>query len=357
MITARSALLLVASLAACDHSVPFQSGEYGPDGPFNSGTPARLTFNPGDDFAPAWLPGGAGIVYSAERVDRPDRDRCLAIQPPAGGVILDYACRTSASNDSLDVFEDAAIAGGRVAFVRAASHRFPVPIGPDARALVVGSLSDPASARVLAVPFSLVGGPPFGGAYETAAHIGWLDSTRVVYVAQRERYPRACSSCVPDTVRTGLRLVTVEFGGATPVVTELAGTAEASSAAVGATNDTIYFTRNGDTRVYRYTFASGDTAMVHDFVTGTARDISVAAGRLAAVVGGDVSYVVDSILGPSQVDNGGPLRFVQLATGTETGFGTDTFRLRRPALSPDGTRVVFEDRIAGRPDLWLMIVP
>lgn len=336
--------------------MPFRPGDYGPDGPFPGGLVTRLTFNPGDDFGAAWLPGGAGgagIVYSAERLDRADHDRCLAVQPPAGGVVTAYSCPTTGANDSLDVFENAAVSDdGRVAYVRVASHRFPVPIGPDAQALVVGTLNDPAGGRVVRPqPFALLDG-------DAAAHLAWLDSTRVIYVAQRVRYPRPCSSCAPDTVRTGLRVVTVEFGGSTPVLTEIAGTDSASSVAVGATSDTIYFTRNGDSRVYRYAFSGGDTATVHDFgFAGIARDVSVAAGRLAAVVGGDVFHVVDSILGPSQPDNGGPLFFVTLATGAETVFGDNTSRFRRPVLSPNGTRVVFEDWITVRPDLFLMSVP
>jgi hypothetical protein len=351
--TARYALLLVAGLAGCDHSFPFQSGEYGPDGPFGSGVPTRLTLNPGHDFGAAWLPGGAGIMYSAERLDRADRDRCLAVQPPAGGVVTAYSCRTTAANDSLDVFENAAVSdGGRVAYVRVASHRFPVPLGPDALALVVGTVNDPAAGTVVRpMPFALADG-------DAAAHIAWLDETRLIYVAQRVRYPIPCRGCAPDTVSTGLRVVMIDLGGSGPVLTEIAGTDSASSVAVGATSDTIYFTRNGDSRVYRYAFSGGDTATVHDFgFAGIARDLSVAAGRLVAVVGGDVSYVVDSILGPSQIDNGGPLCFVTLATGAETVFGADTSRFRRPALSPDGTRVAFEDWITQRPDLFLMSVP
>lgn len=292
-------------------------------------------------------------MYSTERLDRADRDRCLAVQPPAGGVVTAYACRTTAANDSLDVFESAAISGdGRVAYVRVASHRFPVPLGPDAQALVVGTLDDPAGGSVVRLqPFALLDG-------DAAAHIAWLDGTRVIYVAQRVRYRLPCRSCAPDTVRTGLRVVMIELGGIAPVLTEIAGTDSASSVAVGATSDTIYFTRNGDSRVYRYAFSGGDTAGVHDFsVAGIARDVSVAAGRLAAVVGGDVIYVADSILGPSQVDHGGPLFFVTLATGAETVFGSDSSRFRRPVLSPDGTRVAFEDWITLRPDLFLMNVP
>lgn len=354
MLNVRCLLLVAAGVSACDHSEPFRPGAYGPDGPRTSGPLVQLTYNVGEDIGPAWRPDGA-IVYSAERQDRADRDRCLALQPAGGGAVSVYSCRTTAANDSLDVFEGAAFGpDGRVAYARAASHRFPIPIGPDAQALVVGTLEDPSGARVLRpLPHSVSDGP-----YEAVASIAWLGSTRLMFLAQRVRYPRPCSSCAPDTVRTGLRLVTIEFSGSVPVLAELAGTDSVSSAAVSASPDTIYFTRNGDSRVYRYALSSGDTATVHDFgASGIARDVSVAAGRLAAVVGGDVFFVADPILGPSQVDNGGPLRFVILATGAESVLGADTSRFRRPALSPDGTRVVYEDWTAGRSNVWLADVP
>src|SRR5947199_248890 len=83
-----------------------------PAGPLGTGAALRLTYNPGTDLAPLWLPGGSGaggILYTAERVDRADHDRCFAILPPAGGAIERYVCRTSAADDSVDVFENAAL--------------------------------------------------------------------------------------------------------------------------------------------------------------------------------------------------------------------------------------------------------
>jgi len=44
-------------------------------------------------------------------------------------------------------------------------------------------------------------------------------------------------------------------------------------------------------------FSSGATDTLYDFLFGIARDVSVATGKLAAIVGGAVSYTVDSILG------------------------------------------------------------
>jgi len=361
--SARSAVLaavwLAAAVVACGHTAPFGPGVYTPNGPLGGGATLRLTYNPGTDLAPAWLPSGGGILYSAERLDRVDRDRCFAVLPPAGGAIERYVCRTSAADDSVDVFEGAALASdGQIAYVRARSHRLPGrPISPDVQALVVATLADPNNVRVLR-PLAYTAPPPSGRIHEGISHIGWLAQSRLVYLGEHVTYPQACSNCPRDTVRTGIEVVTLDFAGATPVLAVVPTTDSASSVAVGATGDTIYFTRNGDSRVYRYVFSSGQTDTVHDFgAAGIARDVGLANGRLVAVVGGDVTYVVDTVLGASQVDHGGELHIVTLGTGAETVLGDSTSRFRRPAFSPDGTRLATELWANGRADLWLLDVP
>ena len=102
----RHGLLLVASLAACEHSSPFHPGTYAPTGPLGSGSPLRLTYSPGQDLTPVWLPDGSGILYSRERVDRRDRDRCLARLPAGGGAITGELCdRIPAADDSTDAYQ------------------------------------------------------------------------------------------------------------------------------------------------------------------------------------------------------------------------------------------------------------
>ncbi len=358
----RSAVLaalcwLAAAITACEHTATFAPGSYTPNGPFGSGPPLRLTYNLGTDLSPLWLPGGGGILYTAERVDRVDHDHCFAILPSGGGTITRYECPSTAPNDSIDVFDDAALSpDGRIAYVRASSSRLPVkPIVPQVEGLVVAPLADPHNAiEVRSLDYTA----PSGRLHQGISHIGWLSPTRLVYLGQRVTYPQACSSCAPDTVRTGIEITTLDVSGATPVLAIVPATDSASSVAVGGTGDTIYFSRNGDSRVYRYTFSSGQTDTIHDFsAAGIARDVGVAAGRLVAVVGGDVTYVVDTVLGASQVDRGGEIHVVTLSSGAEAVIGNVTSRFRRPALSPDGTRVVVEVQTLGSGDLWLLDVP
>ena len=226
---------------------------------------------------------------------------------------------------------------------------------PQVEGLVVAPLADPANAIELR---SLDYTAPSDHLHQGISHIGWLSPTRLVYLGERVTYPQACGGCAPDTVRTGIEITTLDFSGATPVLAIVPGTDSASSVAVGGTGDTIYFSRNGDSRVYRYTFSSGQTDTVHDFAAvGIARDVDVSAGRLVAIVGGDVTYIVDTILGASQVDRGGEIHVVTLASGAETVIGNSTSRFRRPALSADGTRVVVVVQTLGSGDLWLLDVP
>lgn len=327
----RAAVVLAMLLAACEHSAPFRPGVYGPDGPLSPGSFTRITFNPGEDRWPTWLPGDAGILYAAERRDRADRDRCFATQPPGGGAITRYACATPAADDSLNVFESPAFGpGGRIAYVRVSSIRFPFPpLGPQAQALVVATLDDPNEALVLRpIPYTA----PWGRTHEAVSHVGWVDGTRLVYLAEQVRYPRACSNCPIDTVRTGLEIVVLDFGGATPVTALVPGTDSATSVAVGATGDTIYYTIAGDGRVFRRSLSSGDTGVVHDFGSGrNARDARVVGGRLVAVVDGSGAA-------------GGDLHVVDLATGADalapTIAGGASVWYSRPAVSADGRRVV-----------------
>jgi len=348
----RRAALVVLLLAACDHGVPFVPDDYSPNGPFSPTPPIRLTLNPATDLTPTWLADGSGILYSAERLDRGDRDHCLAELPPDGGAIRRWACRATAPDDSINVLEDPAVSSDdRVVYVRAAgSLQLGRPLGPSTQELVLASLAAPET------PLRVLQSIPPGDAI---SHIGWLGPSRLVYLEEVVRYPRACSSCVPDTVRTGLQLVTLDFTAPTPVLAVVPGTDGASSVVVGATGDTIYFTRNGDSRVYRRAFSSSQTDTVFDFsLAGIARDVDVANGRLVAVVGGDVAYAFDSILGESQRDRGGQLHVVTLAGGADTVVGDPSRLYRRPSFRPPaGLRLVAEQWLGGFSDLWLVDVP
>ena len=76
-----------------------------------------------------------------------------------------------------------------------------------------------------------------------------------------------------------------------------------------------------------------------------------------AVVGGAVIDSIDPFNGHIQVDSGGPLFVADLVSGTDSMVADTSFRFRRPALSPDGRRVVAERRLINVSDLWLVVLP
>ncbi len=305
---------------------------------------------------PAWLPDGSGFLLSRERLDRPDRDRCLALMPADGAPISGELCnRAAAAADSVDVYEAAAAAAdGRLTYVQASSPRVPRTVTPRSQALVLSRLDGEGGARpLLSIPYP----GPSGRAHEGISQVRWLGPDALVYLAERVAYPRPCETCALDTLRWGLEVVRLDLSAPTPVAIMLTGTDQASSVAA-AGSDTVYYTINGDSRVRRYVLSRDSTSVVHDFgPAGIARDVQVAAGRLVAVVGGAVSFGVDPVFGPIQRDVGGALLLVNLATGAETLLSDSTMALRRPALAPDGRTVVAE-RVVGRAfDLWMWELP
>ena len=147
----------------------------------------------------------------------------------------------------------------------------------------------------------------------------------------------------------------MDLSASAPIFTLLPGSDQASSVAVA--GDTIYFTVDGDSRVFRLTSLT-NVSVVHDFGGLIARDVQVLPGRLVAVVGGNVSYTMDPTLGTMvQRDGGGPLHLVNLQTGGDVQFTPDTLLFRHPALSPSGDNLIAELVTDTTTDLWMVSVP
>ncbi len=360
----RRALLLGAVLvAACDHGHAMRVPTFGSVDPRGSGSPTPLTLSGGSDHWPAWLADGSAIVYSAERLDRPDRDWCLAFLPPSGGRITRTICEnTLAGVDSTDTYQSAAPANdGRVLFARSSGRRGDAAATEQqarSRGLMVGSLRGPLDARQLfSIPFT-VGAVTYTG----LSQIDWAGPATIVYRA--DFLGLLCLVPVPNCpqafVQSGLAIIRQSLDD--PATREvLPGTDYASSAWVADDGGTLYYTLGGDSRVYRMDLATLGSSVVHDFgAAGIARDVQVRGTRLVAVVGGSaVSYGFNvSVATNIQIDSlGGDIRVVDLLAGTETSLAVPGLLFRHPALSPAGDRVVAESRSAGSWDLWLFEVP
>jgi len=329
-------LLLVL---ACGHTDPFSSPPYGTDLPFDPTPPVRLTLNTAADRGASWLPDGSGILYSAQQLGRPDADVCLAELPASGGTQRRLVCDLSRlGRDTANAIESPAVSTeGRLAFVKASS----LIHGRDPRseALALAPTLDPSTAvEVQRIPYTVPGEPQVSG----VAHLRWVGRDRLVYVAGLAVRREPCRTCETDTIATGLwvALLDVSAPGMPPAA--VPGTDFASGVSPGASEDEIYYTLGGDTRVFRRVLSSGDVSVAHDFgPAGIARDVDVAGGRLTAIVGGRVAFSVDPTLGPTQWDSGGMVHVVELSSGTDVVLpGPGLFR--RPALSPAGDRIVAE---------------
>ena len=355
-------LAVVAAALACSHGEPFTPADQGTDAPFASGSPRRLTFSPADDRTPAWLPDGSGIIYSSERTDRRDADRCLRILPPEGGRVTRTLCNTiEVYDDSTDRYESPAVStDGRILFLRAISW-IGLQKGPQLR-LMLGRIEDPVSAvEVTRVPYAA----PNGRVHSHVSQIRWLDATRFVYLAEELFYEG--STFFPDTFTTGRDIMRGEVTGETAVLDIVPGTTDASGVAVGDDGDTIYFTLGGDSRVYRRSLSTGEQSVIHDFGE-IARDVQVHGNTLVAIVGRSVFWSDEAAHGWTQRDEGGDLVVVDLVTGAVTRHAYAETLFRRPAISPAGDRVVVEaspfapphitadsdfNATNHRPDLWL----
>jgi len=332
---ALAALLALVTPAACEHAQPFSAGTPEPNVPYAAAFPRLLTFNPGADLTPAWLPDGSAFVY-AFSLDRADRDLCLGMLPAEGGHRLRVICHTppALDGDSTNALLEPAVGPDSVlAYLRESSLLGAV--APRRRELVAASLAAPDPGRVVvSFPYTA----PDGLLHTGASHIHWLGPTALAYIADDVTYQT--QGTFADTIVTPLEIVRVDLSGASPVLTVVPGTAGATSLALDSAGAMIY-TLPGDTRVYRLAPGGGAAAVLYDYGSaGVPSEVQVRGKVLLALIDGRLTRATlgDSVLVP-------------MASPDSTRI------LGRPALAPSGTRVVVE--LSGGPpaDLWLLEVP
>jgi hypothetical protein len=337
----RLVLVTIFSLAGCGHSEPFTPEDFDTDAPFDPTPPIQLTLNRGPDRRAAWLPDGSALLYSAQLEGTRDHDVCLAVLPPAGGRQRSLSCNLTATGDQrTESLESAAAAtDGRLAFI-AASGAIGALV-PTVQELSLATVADPATrTSLLAIPYTLPGRPTHGG----ISQLRWLGPNRLVYLGEAVNVLSLCDGCERDTVHSGLDAVWLDLAGGI-ILQAIAGTDNASGVSPGSSEDEVYYTLNGDTRVYRETLSTGEATVVFDFgAAGVARDVHVVGTRIAAVVGGRVHFTEDPILGPTQFDSGGVVHVVDLSDNSDVALTepSDLGLYRRPQLSPAGSQVVVE---------------
>ena len=332
--------LAAAVLAlACGHTEPFASPPYGSEAPFDPSPPRRLTFNPAADRAPAWLADGSGLVYSAQQVDRPDNDVCLAVLPPTGGSQRALHCDFPGGETRTDAIESAAPGPtGWLAFVSASGTLG--ASGSSSEGIALGPSLDPRNAAMVrAFPVTPEGSTP----QNSAEYLRWLDQTRLVWVGQQVRVRAECSLCPLDTLRLPQAVTVFDASQPGSAATAVPFTDGATGVGAGPAGDMVYYTIRGDTRIFRHTLSTGGAIVVFDYgAAGIVRDVHAAGNRLAAIVGGRIAYVTDPQFGPMHVDSGGVVHVLDLNTMEDLALDGGDRLFRRPALSPAGDALVAE---------------
>jgi hypothetical protein len=326
---------LAAALVACGHSDAFTPVDPGSTGPFAAGEPARLTYSDADDLTPAWLADGSGVAYSFAKGGAGESDRCIGVLPPDGGQRIAERCsRAFGEADSVDIFgEPAPLPDGRMAWVHGAKRRDALGGSVYQRLELGGADARTPTSVLVTLPFALSD----GNARAWISQLRWLDATHGIFVAGDSG-----NLGVGATYTSGRELVRISVTGGGATLDPVPNTAEASSVAVGESPDVVYFTRNGDSRVYRLQLSSAAITIAHDFgAEGIARDVQVGNGTLWAVVGGLVQLVGLPQGGVAQVDRGGQIVAVDLAGGTERLHDVNPLILfRRLAVAPAGAALV-----------------
>ncbi|HWO90160.1 MAG TPA: hypothetical protein VNL98_13525, partial [Gemmatimonadales bacterium] len=239
----------------------------------------------------------------------------------------------------------AAAPDGRIAFVY--TRRRAEAAGFSSYQLVLGSLRFGGATRLLAeLPFTLDGEPTYNG----ISHLRWLSPDTIIYRGDFEG--RVCLSgppCAAYEARSGRGLVLHRLSTGERQL--IPGTRYASSVTVSEPG-VILYTLGGDTRVFRRNLATGVVTVVYDAGSDIVREVEAAGNRLVLLAGGSVSFYEIESVGLIQVDRGGQIRVLDLATGEVTVVDLSA-PWRQLALSPDGRRLVAES--SG--DLFLLELP
>lgn len=257
----RPLLLSIALLTACTHSDAVVGADPPPaDVPFDGGHPRRLTFDAGMDLFPSWSPDGQRIAFSFQPPGRADYDRCIGILPGSGGTRRDICYSGFDGNGRTDALEWPVIGeDGALLYTQYFSDIGTRVTGGGA--LRLATLAEPLPGRVLLTLPKAMGPISFNNIGTTR----WLNANRFYFVPQAgiSRGSHANPN-KKDTMFVGVGLIRGDLVNGQATFTLLAGTDSASGFDFSAGRDTIYFTRQHETRLYAMAEAGGPVSLVYD---------------------------------------------------------------------------------------------
>ncbi len=351
----RTVVVALGLLTGCAHQDPFPDGQHVDNGPRSTTPPIQLTFSAGDDRSPAWTADGAAFAYALDREDGVAGDRCLGRIPAAGGTRDLTKCLVAADSDTVRSLGPVMPGpGGRVAWIDARS--LVGRLVPDRESIRVGGLAPyDSGVAVRTFPYRA----PSGLLHATATSLTWLSPTQLVYIGNDRLLVGPCSGCKPDTLLVAREAMRLDLSTTPATLQPIANTSEVTSLA-SPDGETLYLTRAGDSRVFSRVGGDAET-VVYDFLGSIVRGVTVRGNVLLAVVGGKVNYAVDPVIGARQIDSGGVLVRLDLATGAATEIPMGELLVSHPSIAPDGRSALVEavdplsaSRLA---DLWLVPLP
>jgi len=338
-------LLLSASLllaGGCGHSEPFQDPNETNNGPFSPAIPIQLTYNPGADLTPAFLPGDTLVLYSYEQSGAINPNMCIGTLPVAGGTRTSDSCpRSAGALDSTERYQNpVALNDSMIVLVQSARLK---GAGVDAISLLGTAPWRAADQMVprLEFPFTSLA----GGFEISADYVSLTGGTNLAYLGMTD--VSACVGTEPICdlhvlVRVGREIGQLDLQG-TGEPSIAPGSAWATSVASGRSAGAFLFTLPMDTRVYERR-ADGSTVTLFDFGTDNiARDPILVGNQLVAIVGGTVTRLTTDEGVPLQLDGGGNIVLVNLGSGVVQHIAGDEFTsYQRPVLSADGRVLIAE---------------
>jgi hypothetical protein len=339
----RSLLLPAAFLAAwaCSHSEPFQDPDETSNGPFDPAIPIQLTYNPGLDLTPAFLPGDTIVLYSFSQSGALNPNQCIGALPVAGGTRVDESCpRSAAALDSTERYQNPVpLNDSMIVLVQSARLK-----GDGADAITLLGTAPWRAADQLVPRLEFPFTSPSGVFEISADFVSLTGGSSLAYLGMIDL--SACPGSTPFCDQPVLIRVGREIGQldlqSTGDPSIAPGSAWATSVATGRGAGAFLFTLPFDTRVYERQ-ADGSTTTLFDFAPDIVRDPMVVGNQLVAIVGGTVLEFTGDVGVPLQVDGGGNIALVDLGSGSiRIVAGGEQAGYQRPVLSANGRVLVAE---------------
>lgn len=327
-------------LAACAHSDPFGPEVDRLDGPLDGRVPIVLTYNTNFDADPAFSQDGKSVLYLfAEPAGT--RDHCLSALPVTGGTRLWTFCDDDpARRDLAKTFAAYALGDdGRLIYLEATSLRGTV--APTDTRLWLADSAFPLARRPL-VQF-----PAPDSGLTWMGDLQWTGPATFTAMGQHLAVERPCPNCKYDTTTTNVGVFRGAITAARTTLTQIAGTASATSYALAAGGETIVFGRGA--QLFKVPIAGGEPALVGTLpaVAGT----GAIAGALTGGVRGVVCGATTCGAIASYATGVGTVQFFHrfpLAGGQATQVTLSTTSISGVASSTGGSMVLTGSTLAGR---------